>query len=605
MNKKTDIEKDPELLLKKYREERDKRIRADGNEQYVRLEGDLLKYMDDPHVEPGFTRDPVTEDIDILIVGGGFAGLFAAYAFQKRGIIDLRIVEKAGDFGGTWYWNRYPDVRCDVESYIYLPLIEEFGDMPPEKYSRGSVIFEHAKKVGRELGLYDKTYFQTGVKEMRWDNANARWKVTTDRGDVFNARFVSVGSGPISRPKLPGIPGVETFKGKMFHTSRWDFHYTGGDEAGNLTGLADKRVAIIGTGATGIQCIPVVGRYAKQLFVVQRTPAAVEPRNNRPTDPDWWNKREAGWWKRRAMNFEGFLVGVPQEEDLIQDGWTQTWAKMADAARASAEQGSTGGPTIAQLVDFEKMTSIRARIDEIVESAATAEALKPWYNWMCKRPLFSDGYYETFNRPNVTLIDTRGRSLDKITGNSIVFDGVSHEVDCIIFASGFEVAESGSREGVFDMIGAKGTSLDEAWAQSGRRTLHGMFVHDFPNMGMILQIRQASTTWNVPYMLRAQTEHFADVVKRCMDGGIVSFDVAKRAESEWVKLITDNPAGNVEFIENCTPGYYNNEGGDAKTGLFANTYYLGPLAYTDLLRDWLDGGFVRDLELTTKSLVRG
>ena len=204
-------------------------------------------------------------------------------------MLGARIVEKGGDFGGTWYWNRYPGAQCDTASMVYMPLLEETGHRPTEKYAHAPEILEQCRRIGRQYRLYEKALFQTEVTELRWDDARSRWVVSTSRGDRFTASFVGLGIGPLHVPKLPGIPGIETFKGHAFHTSRWDYDYTGGDPNGApLTGLADMRVAIIGTGATSVQAVPHLARAAKQLLVVQRTPSSVDVRGNAPIDPEWF-----------------------------------------------------------------------------------------------------------------------------------------------------------------------------------------------------------------------------------------------------------------------------------------------------------------------------
>lgn len=593
-----DLESDPERLRGKYLAERDKRLRPEGNAQYIAVEEAFADYAADPYVDPGFSRNPVSEDVEVVLIGGGHAGLLGGHALRQAGIDDFRIIEKAGDFGGTWYWNRYPNCRCDVESYIYLPLVEQFGAMPSEKYIRSSEILAHAQHVARELDLYPHTLFQTGVTELRWDEERARWIISTDRGDEIRARFVTLGSGPLNRPKLPGIPGVETFKGKAFHTSRWDYGYTGGDETGNLTGLKDKRVAIIGTGATAVQAITALAESAGHLYVVQRTPAAVEARNNRSTDPDWWKSwRHPGWWEERARNFDGFSVGEPQQKDLVADGWTTSWAKFADAARASGEQGTDDAVSIQQRVDYEKMGAIRARIEQIVDDPDTAEALKPYYNWFCKRPLFHDGYYEVFNRPNVTLVDTKGKSLDRITENAIEFEGQSYEVDCIIYASGFEAAAPSNRSGGFTLTGKGGMTIEEHW-KDGMRTLHGMFVHGFPNLGIIHGIKQAATTWNGTYILTKHTHHFIDLVRRCRDQGVAVFEATTAAEDAWLGELAEKATADLEFLADCTPGYINNEGQNLGEAIYSSTYGPGVFEYLRVLERWRESDIGKDLDLT-------
>jgi cyclohexanone monooxygenase len=294
---------DPEALRAKYAAERTKRLRADGNNQYQEITGQFAHYNVDPYVEPGFTRPALHEALDVLIIGGGFGGLLAAARLQEVGITNIRIIEKAGDFGGTWYWNRYPGAQCDVESYVYLPLLEETGYMPKEKYSFAPEILAHAQRIGRHFKLYDRACFQTQIKEAKWNDETGRWTITTDRDDVFQARFVIMCSGPLNRPKLPAIPGIEMFTGHTFHTSRWDYHYTGGDSSGGLHKLHDKRVGIIGTGATAIQCVSHLGQHAKQLYVFQRTPSSVDKRGNMPTDPEWVKTLTPGWQAHRNNNF--------------------------------------------------------------------------------------------------------------------------------------------------------------------------------------------------------------------------------------------------------------------------------------------------------------
>ncbi len=588
-----------EALREKYLAERDRRIRAEGNDQYVEMESPFIGEVEDPYVNAPIERAPISEDLDVVVVGGGFSGLLAATSLLKEGISDVRIVEKGSDVGGTWYWNRYPGCRCDVEAYSYLPLIEDHGEMPSERYSRAPEILEHARRIARNTGIYHKALLQTGVCGADWDEARGRWIVTTDRGDELRARFICMASGILSRPKLPGIPGAKDFKGHTFHTSRWDYDYTKGDNTGGLTGLKDKRIAIIGTGASAVQAIPYLGEWCQQLYVVQRTPAAVDDRENAPTDPDWWNSQEPGWWERRALNFEGFVNSIPQEIDLIQDGWTRNWGKMTEAMYKG--QTPEEMAALRQQADYEKMEAMRERIGRIVKDSETAEALKPYFNWMCKRPLFVDGYFETYNRPNVKLVDTKGRGLDCITETGIVFEGAEYEVDCIIYASGFEVASPPDRTAGFDMRGVGGITLSDYWA-AGRRSLHGMLVHNFPNMAVISGLKQAGITWNITFMNRRQAEHYAALVKRCIDRG-VNFDVTDEAEQGWLQVLADKAMKDDTFLRECTPGYYNTEGKNARDSIWLSNYGGGPFEYMDILKDWIadEARIERDLVLTAAS----
>jgi cyclohexanone monooxygenase len=585
---------DIDRLTRKYREERDKRLRADGLGQYRAVDFGGEEYSRDPFLPEPPERGRVERDVDVLVIGGGHGGLLVCDALLKAGLQDFMVIEKAGGFGGTWYWNRYPDCRCDIESYIYMPLLEEGGTMPTEKFARSREIRANAERLGHQLGLMDRTLFHTGASDMQWDEGSARWIVRTDRGDCIRARFVSLGSGPMSRPKLPGIPGLESFKGKMFHTSRWDYSYSGGDETGNLTGLSDKRVALIGTGATGVQVMPRLAQWSGHLHVVQRTPAAVADRKNMPTDPDWWRGLGSSWWHERATNFSGISVGVMPETDMVGDNWTSLFGRYNTAEDHEGAEAAKLGLAAAELLDFKILEGIRARIDSIVTDPATAVGLKPWYNYFCKRPLFLDNYYESFNRDNVTLIDTQGRSLDAVTEGALVFDGREYPVDCIIFASGFEVAVPLDRAGAIDLKGRNGARLADQW-KGGMRSVHGMLAHGFPNLFMVGGVRHAAFSWNVTYNLKLQADHLVAVVRHALDKGAKSFEVTQAAEDAWLEELERGSAVDLKFLAECTPGYLNNEGADIATGIASQGYGRGVLVYAEKLAEWRAEAMDRDL----------
>jgi len=366
---------DATKLRDKYREERDKRLRNDGNEQYLEVKGEFAHFLDDPYATPGFEREALNDEVEVLVIGGGFGGLLAGARLRQEGVEDIRIIDPASDFGGTWYWNRYPGIACDIESYTYLPLLEEVGYVPKEKYSFGPEILDHSQAIARKFDLYRDVCFQTRVEELRWDEAESRWIVSTNRGDRMRAHYLCLATGPLNRPKLPGIPGVEEFEGHSFHASRWDYEYTGGDANGNLTGLEGKRVGIIGTGATAVQCVPHAGASAEHLYVFQRTPSSIDVKVSPPTDPEWAKSLKPGWHQHRMDNFNSLVSGVPQEEDLVNDGWTDLIGKLLVGMR----QGATGDLTpegiakAVELADFEKMEEIRARVDSIVQDPETAD----------------------------------------------------------------------------------------------------------------------------------------------------------------------------------------------------------------------------------------
>jgi len=596
--KALDLGFNPDELRQKYSEERVKRIRPDGNEQYIEVKGDFAHYIDDPYLDSVIEREPLADEVDIVIIGGGFGGLLAGARLREAGIEDIRIIEKGGDFGGTWYWNRYPGAACDIESYVYLPLLEEIGYMPRKKYIEGADILEYSQQVARHYDLYRDVCFQTEVTDISWDEATGRWTLKTDKGDAMKARFVAMSNGPLNRPKLPGIPGIESYKGHTFHTARWDYEYTGGDASGGLTGLSDKRVGIIGTGATAVQCVSHLGEGAKQLYVFQRTPSSIDERNDYQTDPDWVESLKPGWHQERMDNFNILVSGGIQEEDLVNDGWTEIIRNLLFLVKKDNEPDLSPG-SIGQkmeLADFQKMEQIRARVNEIVEDENTAEHLKPYYRQFCKRPCFHDDYLPTFNRGNVELVDTDGKGIDRITEKGVVANGKEYEVDCLVFASGFEVGTEYTRRSGCELYGRDGTSLTEYW-KDGIRTFHGMQSHGFPNCFMMGH-SQTGFTANYPHGLNEQSKHIAYIIKHCMDGNHRVVEASAEAEEEWVQTIIKQARTADKFLAECTPGYYNNEGKPAERVLQNGNYGAGSVAFFDLIKAWRDDGTLAGLEIS-------
>jgi cyclohexanone monooxygenase len=585
---------DPAELRRKYAAERDKRLRADGNNQYQEITGALEHYNSDPYVDPGFTRPALNEQLDAVIIGGGFGGMLAAARLQKVGITNIRIIEKAGDFGGTWYWNRYPGAQCDIESYVYLPLLEETGYIPKEKYSFAPEIFAHAQRIGKHFNLYEKACFQTQVREARWSDDDRRWTIKTDRGDVFSARFVIMSSGPLNRPKLPAIPGIQNFKGHTFHTSRWDYDYTGGDTTGGLHKLADKRVGIVGTGATAIQSVSHLGQYAKQLYVFQRTPSSVDERGNKPTDPEWVKSLTPGWQAHRNNNFCAILSGIPIEEDLVGDKWTSLFKNLSKLLSGKDNSNVSGEEMalMSEIADYQKMNEIRTRVSTVVGDSQTAEALKPWYGQWCKRPTFNDEYLPTFNRPNVKLVDTRGKGVERVTENAVVVDGIEYEVDCLIFATGFEVGTAYTRRAEFEVYGRNGRPLSEYWAK-GMKTHHGFLSHGFPNC-FHMGLTQTGLAPNFTYMLDGQANHIAHVINEVRGREGRSVEPTPEAEAEWVKIVTA-PSFITEYQNTCTPGYYNGEGQNAHQGFLDSQYPEGAVRFYEMLARWREQGTLEGL----------
>jgi cation diffusion facilitator CzcD-associated flavoprotein CzcO len=589
---------DKQALLAKYIAERDKRLRADGNAQYLQVKGHLAHYLDDPYT-PFAERAPKTDHVTFAFVGGGFAGLVTCARLVEAGVTDVRIVEKGGDFGGTWYWNRYPGAQCDTASMVYMPLLEETGHMPTEKYAHAPEILAQCQRIGKQYGLYDNALFHTEVEDLAWDEANSRWVISTNRGDKFTASFIGLGTGPLHVPKLPGIPGIEDFKGHSFHTSRWDYDYTGGDPTGApMVKLADKRVAIIGTGATSVQAVPHLARACKALFVVQRTPSSVDVRANVPIDPEWFESIATPGWQRRWLeNFTANQAGGTAEEDLVQDGWTDLSRRIRSKINQLPPEDRVPQKMLAAYEDsdFEKMEEIRARAEQIVKDRETAEKLKAWYRQLCKRPCFHDAYLQAFNTPGTHLVDTDGKGVERITEKGFVVAGVEYEVDCIIYASGFEVGTEYKRRAGFDLTGRDGLKLSEAWGE-GMKSKHGIHVRGFPNAFFVQPTQGANLISNVPHNLTESGRTIAMTIKHALDGGHGEVEVSEEAQAAWVKLLLTG-MGRMMGAPDCTPGYYNNEGQNPGPAARLNVGYpAGATAYFKYIDEWRNTGAFEGLE---------
>lgn len=592
---KTDVPPAEELdipaLKAKYRAERDKRLRREGGEQYVRPTDDLSdNYAHDPFT-PVAERDALNEEIDVAILGAGFSGILAGYQLHKQGVTNVRNIDHAGGFGGVWYWNRYPGVQCDNDSYCYMPLLEETGYMPSKKFADGWEIQAYCQKMAEDFDLADKALFHTLVESIVWDETIKRWHVKTNRGDDIKARFVIMAGGVMNMPKLPGIPGIHDYKGKMFHTSRWEHDYTGGSwKDPVLDKLADKRVAIVGTGATSVQAVPYIGKYAKQLYVLQRTPSNIDERPNPPTDPDWVASLKPGWQQERMANFHTGVqhMFAPGEEDQICDIWTELVRNLCKDLEAEGWPELTMEELMArrEAMDFQVMERMRRRVDALVEDKETAEALKPWFRFMCKRPLSNNEYYPAFNRPNVKLIDVSPtQGVERMTEKGFVADGVEYEVDLMVFASGFEVTSDLKRRwGIDTVTGRGGESIYDHW-ENGPSTMHGVITDNFPGMFYMGYI-QGATNSSTTEQFNRQAEHIAFMIGETERRGAQTVAATKEGVEAYVQHCRENEVDMSEFQAECTPSYFNNEGEkNPKWALFKG-YMAGWDAFRDMLADW-------------------
>jgi len=522
-------------IKQKFAEERDLRLkyRPEGTAQYTSdLTGMFAKYEIDPYGGEIKPREPINDTVEVLFIGGGFSALLTSARLRERGVESIRIVERGADVGGTWYWNRYPGVACDVPSYDYLPLLDEMDYVPKRRYATGDEIYGHCQAIAKRYDLYKLAVFQTTVTSTVWNESEQMWHLTTDRGDHMKARFVICANGTLSKPKLAKIKGMETFKGHSFHTSRWDYDYTGRD----LAKLADKVVGIIGTGATAIQAIPGLGAMSKELYVFQRTPSSIDVRDDWATDPNWARRLKPGWQaERRAQAIRGPQLTAEQKAEL---------ASLTREEKIRRQENA----------NIDHMMRIHRRIEEIVKDKATAEALKPWYMFMCKRPCFHDEYLPTYNRPNVHLIDTRGKGITEITEKGPLFEGKQYELDLLIYATGFEVQKTG----IYNQIkGKNGLDLNDKYSE-GIRTLYGIHTQGYPNL-FIMGGYQASFQFNLTDMLQTQGDHIAECIAYVRQHGYQTIDVTPEAEEWWVQEVIKH-RGKTTRNQDCTPGYYNFEG---------------------------------------------
>ncbi len=594
---------DPEAVRAKYLAERDKRL-VPGRATIRDLQTDeyFAHYRDDPYT-PVVERDPVADEVDVVIVGGGIAGVVAGAHLRMAGIQRIRIIDQAGGIGGTWYWNRYPGVMCDIESYSYLPMLEELGYIPTRRYAYGEEILGHLEAIAEKFDLEADALFHTGVTRAVWHEDTARWQVRTDRGDDVSCRWYVLAVGILNLMKLPVIPGMEAFAGRSFHTARWDYEYTGGGPHEPLTRLADKVVGFIGTGATGIQCVPWLAESAKHLFVFQRTPSAIGERGNRPTDPDFAHGLEPGWQRARMDNFQAIMLGRPVDVDQVDDGWTHHYAAVHHPPR---REGMTTADFLrsAEELDYQIMDEHRRRVEALVSDPATAEILKPYYRYLCKRPCFHDEYLQAFNHANVTLIGCPA-GIEQITERGPVVDGKQYDVDCIIYGTGFEAELTPLfRRAGHEIVGRGGVTLAEKWAD-GAASLFGIMTRGFPNMFVMpAPGQQAVVTVNYTQLAELGGDFIGGAVKLLEQNDVEVFDVSAEAEEAWTQKVVDSFVDASAVMSACTPSRINNEGHPEAMNPRNGNYGRGMgdwFGYRELLEQWLEAGTFEGLELEVRS----
>ena len=591
---------DPAAVRAKYLAERDKRLipgRADIRD--LRTDAHFAAFRDDPFT-PYAAREAVSDEVDVVIVGGGIAGVLAGARLRQAGVDRIRIVDQAGGIGGTWYWNRYPGVMCDVESYMYMPMLEELEYIPTQRYAFGEEIRTHLEAIADRYDLVSDALFHTSVVGAEWDAEAPRWRVTTDRGDTITCQWYVLAAGILNLMKLPVIPGMEDFAGRSFHSARWDYSYTGGGAHEPLTKLADQVVAFIGTGASGIQCVPPLAESARHLYVFQRTPSAVGVRGNRPTAAEFASTLGPGWQRDRMDNFQAIMMGRTVDTDLVDDGWTQHYAAVQHPPRHK-DMSMADYMRGAEELDFSIMEEHRNRVDELVADPDKAAILKPYYRYLCKRPCFHDEYLQAFNQPNVTLIDCPG-GMDGITADGPVVDGVQYKVDCIIYGTGFEAELTPLHRRVgHEIIGRDGITLSAKWAP-GAASLFGIMSRGFPNMFVMpAPGQQAVVTVNYTQLAVLGAEFVGSAIELMRKKGVEQFDVSAEAEEAWTQKVVDSFVDGSAIMSACTPSRINNEGHPEALNPRNGNYGRGLgdwFGYRQQLEQWLEAGRFEGLEVS-------
>ncbi len=536
-----------------------------GAADYIAMEGEFAKYLEDVYSAAPIEREALTDECEILVVGAGFAGLLLWYKLRNAGFRDVRFCEKGGDVGGTWYWNRYPGIACDVESYSYLPLLEEMGHIPTMKFASGFEILEYCQAMAERSGFHDHCLFHTTVQQTVWDEATGRWTVVTDRGDKMRARYVVLANGILTTPKLARIEGMETFEGQAFHTSRWDY----------TVDLEGKRVGIIGTGATAVQVIPEIAKVVKELYVFQRTPSSIDVRDQRATTQEeietWSN--EPGWARARRER----LARISSGRTALKANDDYLSGKVADfRERRQYERELSPEELIQRQLNsnFRIMEQIRARVDTIVKDPKTAAALKPYYPYGCKRPTFHDEFLPTFNLPHVTLVDTAPLGVSKINARGVVHDGVEYPLDVLIYATGFQWMATST----FNMIsGRGGQTLRRKWQSEGVRTFLGLHSHGFPNLFIMSGPQGGGGQFNFTRGIEAHTDYVIWMLKTLRERGAGIVDIKKEPEITYAEHCAEADI-RTRPLRDCL-SYYNGDG-DAEPGSLA--YYGGPQKWQEL-----------------------
>ena len=486
---------------------------------------------------------------DAVIVGAGFAGLYMLHRLRQDGFRAI-VFEAGSGVGGTWYWNRYPGARCDVESmeysYSFSDALQQEWEWT-ERYAGQPEILRYANHVAERFDLGRDIVFDTRVTSARFDDAAAFWDVETDTGRTVSARHCILATGCLSSANLPDFEGRDSFQGETYHTGRWPH------EGVDFTG---KRVGIIGTGSSAIQAIPVIAQQAEHLTVFQRTPNYSIPARNAPIDPNLVQEIKAEYPAFRERNYRepaGFGSKIPKNDQAALEDAEES------RARNFAKRWERGGFGFLSayndlIVNRDANDTaagfVRERIRETVADPATAELLCPDNVIGCKRPCLDTGYFETYNRPNVELVDVRANPIERITREGIVVAGREHAVDCIVFATGFD-AMTGAMLSI-DIRGRQGRTLTDKWA-AGPVTYLGLTTSGFPNLFMISGPGSPSVLTNMIVSIEQHVEWIADCMGHLRDEGLAAIEATPAAEDDWVMHV--NAVADQTLYPTCNSWY--------------------------------------------------
>jgi cyclohexanone monooxygenase len=528
------------------------------------------------------------ERFDAVIVGAGFAGMYMLYRLRQLGL-SARVFEAGSGVGGTWYWNRYPGARCDVESiqysYQFSEALQQEWDWS-ERYATQPEILRYANHVADRFDLRRDIRFDTRVTAAAFDEAARRWIIDTDGGERVEAAFCIMATGCLSAPSTPRFPGIESFAGERYHTGQWPH------EPVDFTG---KRVGVIGTGSSAIQAVPLIAEQARHLTVFQRTPHYTVPAHNAPLSVDYRREvkanyaaiRKRAWQMPNGLDFDlnaASALEVTAEER--QREYERRWAYggvtyMGAFSDLLADQAAN--ETAAEFV--------RGKIRATVRDPKLAELLSPRYIIGCKRLCVDTGYWETFNRDNVTLVDVRQAPIEAITPAGVRAGDTEYALDAIVFATGFD-AMTGALLGI-DIRGAGGARLRDKWAE-GPRAYLGLAMAGFPNLFTITGPGSPSVLTNMLTSIEQHVEWIADCIAHLRTRDLRRIEARRDAEDVWVAHVAEIAGTSLRSV--CG-SWYVGANIPGKTRVFM-PYIGGVPAYVRKCNEVAAGGY-EGFELTS------